>query len=196
VLTLLRAEAVKREHAASANRLAKARWLWSGRQHIGFLPARGSHGPAMIAAFGLPHEPEPGQLEIANEAVKGVHLTRLRPDGRGKAGTDADKIMLGHSAGWPLVLAPPNDLLAIAITEGIEDALSVHEATGLGAWAAGSASRLPGLAGAIPTYVEVVTILADGDRDGQRGASDLAGKLRSRGDIDVRVVTPIMRAAA
>jgi hypothetical protein len=42
----------------------------------------------------------------------------------------------------PIVLAPPNDLLGSSITEGIEDALTMHEATGLGTWAAGSAARL------------------------------------------------------
>ena len=39
----------------------------------------------MIAAFGVPHEPEPGQLVIAEDAVCGVHITRLAPDGMGKA---------------------------------------------------------------------------------------------------------------
>ena len=48
--------------------------------------------------------------------------------------------MIGRSTGAPIVLAPLTDALGLAITEGIEDALSVHEATGLGVWAAGSAS--------------------------------------------------------
>ena len=48
------------------------------------------------------------------------------------------------------MLAPMNDLLGLAITEGVEDALSIHAATGLGAWAAGAASRLPALADAVP----------------------------------------------
>jgi hypothetical protein len=85
--------------------------------------------------------------------MTGIHITRLASDGSGKAGTDADKIMFGSSAGWPIVLAAVNDLLGLAITEGIEDGLSVHEATGLGTWVAGCASRLPGLAGAIPAWV-------------------------------------------
>jgi hypothetical protein len=86
---------------------------------LGFLPARGVHAPAMIAAFGLPSEPEPGQLAIADDAVCGVHITRLAPNGLGKACTDADKIMIGMSVGSPIVLGPPNDLLGLAITEGI-----------------------------------------------------------------------------
>jgi hypothetical protein len=43
--------------------------------------------------------------------VKGVHLTRLLPDGSGKAVfNDPDepaKIMIGFSIGSPILLAPP-----------------------------------------------------------------------------------------
>ena len=85
--------------------------------------------------------------------------------------------MIGRSAGSPIVLAPTNDLLGIAVTEGIEDGLSVHLATGLGVWAAGSASRLPALADAIPSYVECVTILVDDDKAGRRYARELAARL-------------------
>ena len=60
-----------------------------------------------------------------------IHLTRLNPDGSKLS--EKPKIMIGQSArGFPIVVAPPNDLLGLAITEGIEDALAIHEATGLG----------------------------------------------------------------
>ena len=213
--------AAERDRVAVAEQLAKARWLWSQRRSmdgslaetylreargykgplpatLGFLRARGNHGAAMIAAFGLADEPEPGQLIIADRAVHGVHITRLASDGSGKAGSHADKIMIGKSAGFPIVLAPANDLLGIAVTEGIEDALSVHETTGLGAWAAGSASRLPLLAPAIPVYVETVTIIMDDDIDGRRHGGELAARLSDR-KVDVRLVllrTPAGRRAA
>jgi hypothetical protein len=140
----------------------------------------------MIAAFGVPSEPEPGVLEIADNDVCGIHITRLAADGSGKAGaaTDADitdKIMIARSTGWPIVLAPPNDLLGLAVAEGIEDALTAHQATGLGAWAAGSASRLPALADKVPNYVECVTIYAHADPDGRKGAVELARQLAERG---------------
>jgi hypothetical protein len=168
-----RAEAAERDHVLRSERLEKARWLWSQRRPIAgsiaerylrearsysgslpatlaFLPARGDHPPAMIAAFGLAHEVDPGVIAIADCAVTGVHLTRLRPDGSGKAiFEDPDeqaKLMVGHSNGSPIVLAAPNDMLGVAITEGIEDGLSVHLDTGLGVWTAGSASRMPALA--------------------------------------------------
>jgi hypothetical protein len=199
-----RAETADRERSAAAERLSKARWLWSRRKPIGgsiaevylrqargytgqipatlgYLPPRGEYGPEMIAAFGLPYEPEPGLLEIADVQVRGVHITKLKPDGSGKAGTDADKIMIGMSTGSPIAVAPPNDLLGLAIAEGIEDALSAQEATGLGAWAAGSASRLPALADAVPSYIEAVTLLVDDDNDGRRHAGALRDRLIVRG---------------
>jgi hypothetical protein len=216
-LAAARAEAAERERLAAIERLGKARWLWSRRRPLagslgevylrargydgplpatlGFLPGRGKP-PAMIAAFGLASEPAPGDLSIDVDDVRGVHITRLAADGRGKAGTDTDKIMLGASLGSPLVLAPPNDGMGLAIAEGIEDALSVHQATGLGAWAAGSASRLPALAEAVPAYIEVVTVMVDDDDDGRRHADELAERLDDRG-IEVlmsRSVRP--RAAA
>jgi hypothetical protein len=130
----------------------------------------------MIAPFGLPREPEPGMLAIDDEAVSGVHITRLKADGSGKVDKKA-KIMIGRCMGSPIVLAPMNDGLGLAITEGIEDALSIHEATGLGTWAAGAASRLPRLANAVPAYADAVLVIADADPVGQRFAADLRAAL-------------------
>jgi hypothetical protein len=204
-----RAEAAQRDRQSSAERLSKARWLWSQRKPIlnsvaetylrdvrcydgpfpgtlGFLPPRGQHGPAMIAAFGMAREIEPGFLRILDGDVVGVHITRLKPDGTGKIDTKP-KIMVGTSIGYPIILAPANDLLGIAFVEGIEDGLSVHDATGLGVWVAGCASRLPALAKAVPTYIEAITIYSDADMAGQAGAVALAESLNTRGFTDVRI---------
>jgi hypothetical protein len=209
-----RAEAEERDRIYKADRLAKARWLWSRRRPIagtiaetylrlargyggplpatlGFLwanPAKG-YPPAMIAAFGLAHETEPGVIKIAEAAVRGVHLTCLLPDGSDRARGEQAKFMIGSSAGWPIVLAPPNDLLALAITEGIEDGLSVYEATGFGVWAAGCASRMPAIAGAIPRCIECVNIVADEDASGRRFAVELAKRLAVRA-IHTRITLP------
>jgi hypothetical protein len=201
----LEAAAHQREHAAK--RLALARWLWSRRRPIvgtiaetylrdvrgidcalpntlGFLPASDRHHPAMIAAFGIPVEPEPGTLVLHHDQVRGVHLTRLKSDGSGKADDiESAKIMIGRSSGWPLVLAPLNDGLALAVCEGVEDGLSIHQTTGIGTWVAGCWSRLPALAERVPGYVNCVTIFAHADSDGQRGAAELARNLRARGLI-------------
>jgi hypothetical protein len=142
----------------------------------------------MIAAFGTAHELVPGVLAITEDAVRAVHLTRIKDDGSGKAGGDREKIMIGRPTGSPIVLAPITDSLGLAISEGIEDALSAHAATGLGVWAAGSASHLPSLAKAVPCHTDIVTVVADGDDTGRRSACDLANRLLARG-IEVEIVT-------
>jgi putative DNA primase/helicase len=152
-------------------------------------PISADHRPAMVVPFGLPDEPEPAILAIDDDAITAVHLTLLRPDGSGKADARPNKLVIGSPGGIPLVLAPLNDLLGLAITEGIEDALSAHQATGLGAWAAGSAGFMPKLIAAIEDLAareydaspECVTIFADSDDAGQRGARQLAEALVARG---------------
>jgi hypothetical protein len=140
---------------------------------LAFLPTREDYPPAMIAAFGMAQETIPGELVIPDGAVRGIHITRIVPSGRGKADGADVKIMIGRSSGFPIVLAPVDDGLGLVIAEGVEDALSMHQATGMGAWAAGSASRLPALAERIPGYVEAVTISADGDAAGMKFADQL-----------------------
>jgi hypothetical protein len=187
----------------------KANWLWAQRLPIadsvaetylraargyrgplpptlGFLAARadGQH-PAMIAGFGIPDEPEPGALGELDD-VDAVHLTLLQPHGGGKADVEKPKLFVGRPLNAPIVLAPANDLLGLAITEGIEDGLSVHIGTGLGVWVAGSAGRIPALAENIPDYIESVTIWAHDDAAGARGGRELTDLLAELG-IEVRM---------
>jgi Toprim domain-containing protein len=199
-LAKARMEAKRFGFAAAEERRRKARWLWSKRQPpggtvvetylrarryggplpeaIGFLPANGGFPPAMIAAFAVPLNGEP---TLNTASIEAVHITRLALDGTGKAGTNVDKIMIGTPRGTPIALAPITDGLGLAITEGIENGLSIFEATGLGVWAAGSAPFLPALADTVPTYVEAVSIIADPDDVGRRFARDLAVGLHKRG---------------
>jgi len=181
------------------DRAAKARALWSRRLPIdgtpaetylrikrgypgpipptlGYLPAwKPGHRPAMIARFGR------GELG-------GVHLTLLREDGSDKADVEKPKRMLGVCKGSPIILAPVNNLLGLAITEGIEDGLSVYESTGLGVWAAGSAGFMQALADVVPGYVEAVSVYAHSDDAGQRGARGFAGRLQQRGNVDTAIL--------
>jgi hypothetical protein len=141
--------------------------------------------PVMTAAFGIPLEPEPGRIDLPDQRIAGVHLTRLAHDGRDRDRGDKAKIMIGFSTGSPIVISPPTDGAGLIITEGIEDALSAHAATGLYSWAAGSASRMPAMATIVPAWLEAVTILGDDDLDGRRYASTLAEAIKKRG-IEVR----------
>lgn len=182
----------------------KALWLWRRRQSaagsvvdtylrkrgygglipstVCALPAQGEHPPALIAAFGFATEPEPGVLAISDRNVRAVQLIKLKADGSGKADIADPKIIVGQGAlGAPIMLAPPNDLLGLVIAEGVEDALSIHMSTGLGAWSAGGAGRMPALADAVPSYIDFVTIAAHRDPAGVNGANGLADGLRRRG---------------
>jgi Toprim domain len=197
---LEKARAEARLHAAATaeDKRKKACWLWARRHaasgtiaevylrkvrrydgplppSIGFLPPRGAFPPSMISAFAFPDD-------AGLPEVRAVHLTRLKTDGSGKAGApdQADKIMIGTPRGVPIALAPINDGLGLAITEGIENGLSIHAATGLGVWAAGAAPFLPGLGAAVPDYVDEVSIVADPDPAGRRFAGELAAALRGR----------------
>lgn len=199
-----------------ARQRAKAQYLWRQRRPIAgsiaetylrqvrgyggaipatlaYLPARDGYEPALIAAFGIASEAEPGVLAIVDADVCAVQLVKLKPDGSGKADAEP-KIVIGRGArGVPIVCAPPNDLLGLAVTEGIEDALSIFEATGLGCWASGGAGRMPALADAVPDYAECVNIFGDDDDAGRRYAIDLSARLRARG---FEVILKFLRAGS
>ncbi len=186
----MRIETVKRIWAASVpatgtpvETYLKARGL-SGRAPptLRYLAALGQHAHAMIAACGPTGEDAPGILETPRSPTA-VHITRLSPDGSFRT----SKTMLGPVSGRPIVLAPPNDALGVAIAEGIEDALSLHEATGLGAWAGGSAGHMAKLGAFVPGYIDCVTIAVDANDAGQKASATLQTDLASRG-ISVRLL--------
>lgn len=141
-----------------------------------FLAPKGEHPATIVTAFGLPSEPEPGTMDVSAMKMRAVHRTRLTPEGQ-KIG----KAMLGSPAGLPLVLAPWTDSLGLVIAEGIEDALTAHQATGLAAWAAGSAPHLPKIAESVPSWTDCTTILVDSNDAGRVGSGALANLLTLRG---------------
>ena len=202
-------------------RRRKARWLWDGGQPIEgtiaeyylrnrgitrplpgtlrFRPARGQHPPCMLAAFGVPLERIPGILDVTGMMLHGVHITRLKPDGSKAPDSEGrTKLTIGPTMGLPIVLAPVNDLGGLAVAEGVEDALSLYQATGMGAWAAGCANRLPPLACAVPQYVTSTMISVDDDEAGRRYAYDLARQLaKIRGkQFEIILFESAARAAA
>lgn len=203
-LKRMRAEADERERIATAERLEAAQWfvgqskpaprtivetyLREARGYLGalpatlrYLPARGEYGPAMLALFGLPGGPDPDVLALAPGDVRGVQITRLRPDGSCKEGGKEAKKTIGRCRGFPIAVSPITDMLSLAIAEGTENALSSFQANGWGAWAAGGCARMPFLAPAIPSYIESISIVVDPDPDGERYAIELADLVDRRG---------------
>jgi hypothetical protein len=74
-------------------------------------------------------------------------------------------------------------------SQGIEDALSLHQALGVGGWAAGSASFVPKLAQHVPDYIETVIIELHPDGGRYQGL-ELKSLLRARNiEVFVREAT-------
>jgi Toprim domain len=111
--------------------------------------------PAMVAAIQGPD----GRLQ-------GVGITFLRPDGRAKAEIEQPRITRGELTGGAVRLAPAGPKLGIA--EGLEDAATVQQETGLPCWAALGTSNLPKLE--MPAEVREVVILADRGQAGETAA--------------------------
>jgi hypothetical protein len=200
----------------AAKRLGIARHLWSKRRPIkgtpgerylreargydgpmpptiAYLPAHGDYQHAVIAAFGFADEIEPGVLHIRDDAVRGVHLIQLLPDGsdRDRAHPKC-KSTIGKCPGAPLVVAPfPDTNNALVICEGIEDALSAHQAMGIAAWAAGGACRMPALADNVPDYIDAISVMEDNNPAGRVNTAELIKQLHERlPDVEVRKIPP------
>jgi DNA primase len=167
----------------------RTRHCWVDSETVRFLPARDGYEPALTVPFGIPDEPEPGVLDITASNVHGVQLIKLLPDGSDKIAVEPKKTH-GQCVGYPIVLAPANDLLALVIAEGVEDTLSTHVATGRGAWASGGAGRLPPLADQVPSWVQHVTVMTDNDKVGRDGANKLGMLLQLRGVEVELLLTP------
>ena len=120
---------------------------------IRYLPARDRYHPTMICKY---------------QGTSAVHLTRLRPDGMGKAGTDHDKLMIGPVSGFPIVIRSNQWSKPLLICEGIEDGLSLSLAyPQWTVWAAGSASMIPKL---VKVADKLVMIAVDDDMAGEKAA--------------------------
>lgn len=122
----------------------------------------GKEFPAMVAAI---------RHSLSNEII-GIHRTYILPDGSGKAPVKPNKMMLGHSKGGSVQLAPA--ALKMAVAEGIESALSVFQETGIATWAALSTSGMAGLVLPDPPSASEIVIAGDNDTAGHKVAFQAA----------------------
>jgi putative DNA primase/helicase len=131
--------------------------------------ANGPPGPAMLALMTCPERNEP----------TGVHVTYLRPDGRGKADGPSPKVMLGRR-GVIRLSADEEVTLGIGIAEGIETSVAVMQRLGWRpVWAttcAGAVASFPVLPG-----VDEVVVFPDCDRAGMRAAEACARRWSEAG---------------
>ncbi|MCK9622180.1 MAG: toprim domain-containing protein [Methylobacter sp.] len=127
--------------------------------------------PAMVSVF----------RNVARETAT-YHITYLTTEGQKAAVSSPKKILptIRQLAGCSIQLfAPKNEVLAIA--EGIETALAVHQLEGLPVWAAGNAQLMEAIQ--IPVNINEVWIYADRDPSftGQKSAYTLARRLTNEG---------------
>ncbi|MDR7454896.1 MAG: toprim domain-containing protein [Armatimonadota bacterium] len=157
-------------------------WRWLALDPIEAVILGPFVGPA---AEGAPPVPEgvPGE---PGETFRGLHVTYVRRDGRGRwtkrkrrfFGVGSGSLRGARVALWPL----PEGTMAVA--EGIEDAFAVAIAEGVPCQAAGSTSQLEHLAVGPGRRVRVY---ADADEVGRKAA---AGLRRRLGPDRVQVLLP------
>jgi putative DNA primase/helicase len=150
-----------------------------GDSHLRFLAGTDKYPPSLCAAVSDARTGRPISL----------HFTRLAADGREKAGTEQDKLLLaGHRKKGGVIRLWPDEAVTygIALAEGIESALAAaHLMTPV--WAAIDASNLaafPVLSG-----IESLVIFADHDDTGLGAARLCARRWRDSGR-EVRVRRP------
>jgi putative DNA primase/helicase len=149
--------------------------------HLRFLPSDDRFPPSLCAAVSDVQSGEPISL----------HFTRLAPDGRGKAGTDRDKLLLGgHRKRGGCIRLWPDECVTqgLALAEGIESALAAsHVFTPT--WAAIDAGNLAGFP--VIVGVESLTIFADNDEAGLLAARRCAVRWKVAGRL-ARILAPIV----
>lgn len=136
--------------------------------------ARWGEQPVMLA-----------KVEHPTRGLVGMHITTLAADGSARLHKRLAKG--SHPMGGAIRLYPPEADKPLALAEGIETALAVHQASGWPCWACVSAGGLAAVE--LPPEAREVVICADHDPAGLEAARKLARRLLSEGR-KVRLATP------
>jgi putative DNA primase/helicase len=162
---LARARAIWREAAANSCRDLVVTYLRSReitieppptiRSGCIWHPFERRRMPAMVAA-----------IQGADGRLQGVSVTYLRADGAGKAEIEQPRLTRGELLGGAVRLKLAGPKLGLA--EGLEDAATVQQETGLPCWAALGTSNLPKLT--LPAVVRELVIIADRGQAGETAA--------------------------
>ncbi|WP_018466600.1 toprim domain-containing protein [Calidithermus timidus] len=125
------------------------------------------------------------RVEHPTHGLVGMHVTELLPDGSGRV---SKRLAAGSKPlGGAIRLYALEPGQPLALCEGIETALAVHQATGWPAWACVSAGGLERVQ--LPAEAREVVIAADHDQAGLEAARKLARRLLSEGR-KVRMAVP------
>jgi len=147
--------------------------------HLRFLPGDDRYPPSLVAAI----------TDVRTAKPISLHFTRLAADGRGKAGTERDKMLLtGHRKKGGCIRLWPDEAVThgLAIAEGIETALAASHAF-TPVWATIDCSGLK----AFPVLngIEALAIFADADDAGIEAAAECATRWNETGK-EVLLVLP------
>ncbi len=130
--------------------------------------------PSMV----VPYRDETGE-------VKAVHRTYLTMKGTKLERVSSAKLNLGSPKGCAIRLAPATT--RVALTEGIEDALTVTQLYYWPCWAVGNVAGLTSVI--LPDAITEVMICADADEAGLRAADKAAERFVKQGR-KVDIITP------
>lgn len=125
------------------------------------------------------------RVEHPTHGLAGMHLTELLPDGSGRVGKRLAKG--SHPMGGAIRLYPLEPGQPLALAEGVETGLAVHQATGWPSWSCVSAGGLERVV--LPTEAREVVVCADHDPAGLEAAHKLARRLLGEGRR-VRLAVP------
>lgn len=144
-----------------------------------FLPGSDRYPPSLCALV----------TDFATNKPMTLHFTRLRSDGKGKAGTERDKLLMkGYPKRGGVIRLWPDEAVetGLALAEGIETALcAAHGFTPI--WATVDAGNMATLA--VLPGIEALTIFADNDPAGLKAARECGQRWADAGR-EVRVVIP------
>ncbi len=115
-------------------------------------------------------------VQDAFGALQAIQTTKLRADGCGKRG-DLARISLGPIKGGAVRLLRPHDG-AVAICEGVEDALAFYDLHRIPAWAALGTAMVEAFVP--PPSINTLYIATDADDAGRACAEALFDRLRER----------------
>ncbi len=131
---------------------------------------------------------------VKDKNDRSVTLHRTYLSNNGKADVPKPKklmspIMPGTTRGAAIKLFEPVNG-ALALSEGIENALSYYSVMGLPAWAAISAGTMEKII--LPASVKTVTLLVDNDERGLQAALTLSRRLSAEGRTVTRIIPPMI----
>jgi hypothetical protein len=150
---------------------------------IRFHPAAPRGKPRAEGERELP-PPHPAMVALArgvDGSPRGLHVTYLSLDGKGKAFGDRSRLMFGQMRGSAVRLASAGAVLAVG--EGIETCLSYMAGTTLPTWALLTTSQFATFE--LPHRVRRLVIAADGDKGGMNAANGLAERQRRACDVEI-----------